>query len=153
MKHFIGLTINPNHKIYSENIKEVIELIDIGGNDYIEIVKHFKEGSKNNEKHFHAFIISSKSPNWWKENKIAHIESIKNVKAYIKYMNNHDKIERDTRGEMPYIEQTNDDIIDFLLEHGPIQTVKAYGWTALTKYKALKDFYEDYKEHIYINGK
>jgi hypothetical protein len=151
MMYFIALTVNKGHFAFNNNIKGVLDFINMLEKDsYCQVVKHKSETS---EEHYHVLKHSRYSPNWWKEQKICHVEQVRNVKAYDKYMNNHDVIDKETSGDIPYFESNRDAIIEYLMIYGPVKTVQTYGWEALNKYRQLKEFYEDYKEHIAINGK
>ena len=57
-------------------------------------------------------------------------------------MHDHDVTNSTTYGELTYYEI--DSIVDTLINVGPVQTVRLYGWQALKNYKALKEFHNDY---------
>ena len=146
----IAMTINKKHTYYKDDINKVADYLRIESKEYLEIVKH-KATELHNE-HYHVLLFSNKSPNWWKEQKVGHIENVRNTKAYIKYMNNHDKIDSKIIGTLPYVENNNDGLIDFLIKYGPVKTVQTYGFQVLKSYGALQKFYEDYQAYTQSDG-
>ena len=132
-----ALTINPGHKAFSPDIKQVINYIIVNYKPfYLEIVNH-------NDDHYHSLMSVDDDIDTKSLNGDFHLEIVRNVSAYQKYMVNHDMIEHEIVGEMPYIE--NDSMIDYLSVYGPVKTVQKYGFQALKYYKNLKDFYKDFK--------
>ena len=144
-KYIIAMTINAKHISYAKDVKEVLKFFKQWKNEYIEIVKHGK--TELTKEHYHILLFSGYSPNWWKEQKVGHIEKVRNVKAYQKYMNNHDKEDSIIIGELPYVENNDDDMIIYLCKYGPVRTVQLYGFKALRMYGQIKNFSEDYDEY------
>lgn len=109
---------------------------------YVEIVNH-----KND--HYHALIDSPHQIDEIIALKGLHVERLRNIKAYRKYMHDHDVVETLTFGQLPYVE---DDfaLIEDLIVLGPIKTVRKWGKQALFKYNALKEFYNDFKKDEYF---
>lgn len=134
-----ALTVNFNHKVYSTKIDEVIKsIVQITECTYLEIVNHAHD-------HYHVLIDSQKDLSDKKALGINfHIETIRNLKAYQKYMHNHDVVETSTWGELGYYEKPNDDdMIEYAVQHGPQKTVLKYGFKALKIYSQLKAFTND----------
>lgn len=135
-----ALTINKQHLTYNTDIKVVLSNLHKETDGiYIEIVNHSND-------HYHALIQTTKDLNEQKGTQLYHIEVVRNVKAYQKYMNNHDVEDTYVYGEMTYTEPTNDDeIVEYALKHGAQKTVLKYGMKALKVYKTLKEFLNDYE--------
>jgi len=139
-----AITINPAHSIYTTDIKKQVNVIElIMQASYVEIVNHQND-------HYHALIDSPYQMNELIDLKGFHVERLRNIKAYRKYMHDHDVIETITQGQLPYVE---DDfaLIEDLIVLGPIKTVRKWGKQALFKYNALKEFYNDFKKDEYFN--
>lgn len=136
-----AITINPNHATYTTEIAKQVEVLKlIADCSYVEIVNH-------NNDHYHALIDTPQQIQQLKDLKGFHIERLRNIKAYRKYMHDHDVIETLTFGQLPYVE---DDfaLIEDLIVLGPIKTVRKWGKQALFKYQALKEFYRDYQNDL-----
>ena len=136
-----ALTINPSHQAYIPPNESIFELVNIIRNitnaTYINIVNH-------NDDHYHALISCEYDLQSLIDLKAFHVEVIRSYKAYIKYMYDHDLVTSYEWGEMPYIENNDDGIIQYCIQHGAEKTVVKYGMKALRVYKTLKEFYDTY---------
>lgn len=147
-----ALTINQEHKIYRDDISVVFFfLLSELQAEYIEIVKHKKVYEKLDDReiiineHYHCLVQCNIDLNEMIQKKLFHVEKVKNVKAYQKYMHSHDKIEAYEYGSLSYSEPIDDnDIIEYALKYGAQKTVLKYGFKALKVYKTLKEFLNDY---------
>jgi len=137
-----ALTINPGHDLFDLLIDKVIDNIIISfKTNYIEIVSH-------NEDHYHALIEQNEIIVKDKElGKLCHCDIVRNLKAYQKYMHNHDVTQEKYIGELPYYE--DDSIIEYVVKFGPTKTVVHFGWKVLKSYSSLCNFYEDYMRYLY----
>jgi len=133
-----ALTINPGHDLFDLLIDDVIDNIIITfKTNFIEIVSH-------NEDHYHALIEQNEIIVKDKDlGKLCHCDIVRNLKAYQKYMHNHDVTQSRIIGELPYYE--DDSIIDYLILQGPSKTVIKFGWKVLKNYSNLVKFYNEYQ--------
>jgi hypothetical protein len=150
-KNLFAITINPNHHIYSTDIKLTQANLQLHtSSNYLYIVKH---GITKTE-HYHVLIQTYYSFNDLKKLHLFHVEPVRNPEAYKKYMINHDLVEKIESGEMEFHEQ--DKLLDYCILHGPTATVQKFGMIALKYYKSLKEYYNDYQVNIdylkYLNS-
>lgn len=136
-----AVTINKNHSFYDNDIDQLAQkLMSETQATYVEIVNHAND-------HYHALIDTQMlfdKDNMPMSN--MHYELIRNVKAYQKYMINHDLIDHVKYGELGYYEKpNNDDMINYAISYGLEKTVMKYGYQAIRVYKQLKEFLTDYK--------
>jgi len=129
-----ALTINPGHISHSYDISDVANFLAVNYQpQYCEIVCHDND-------HYHVLLfiedvlIKDKNTPF-------HFETVRQLKAYQKYMHSHDVTDEISFGDLPYYE--DDNIIDYLLTHSPADTVKKYGWKVLKNYANVKKFYDD----------
>lgn len=137
-----ALTINFNHECYDSDIEVVSQkIIQLTSSTYCEVVNHAYD-------HYHALIETDKILN--KDTfpfTYAHYDVVRNIKAYQKYMYNHDVTTKNVWGEMGYHEKPNtDDMINYAIQYGLNKTVLKYGMQALRVYNQLKSFLENYKK-------
>lgn len=134
---FYAITINPMHKTFNLDLDAVLDDLQEMGCDYIEIVNH-------NNDHLHGLVYTTLLiDKIWRKQSL-HFERVRNVKAYQKYMHNHDKVDVRKWGDLPYHEV--DSIVDSIINIGAIATVQKYGWQALKYYKQMKEFEKDFTE-------
>jgi len=131
----LAITVNPGHEGFGSSLNDTLGKIVLGLKpSYLCLVNH-------SDDHFHGLIAVDDGITISK--KFCHFEPIRNIKAYRRYMFDHDFVGSIEFGEMPY--QENDSIIDYLENNGPVKTVRKFGWLAVRYYKQLKDLYGDMK--------
>lgn len=131
----LAITINPGHTYYHSNLQDTLkELVIDFAPDYLDLVNHSND-------HYHGLISIKEGDEPRKT--MFHFEPIRNIKAYTKYMYDHDLVDSVKFGELPFTE--NDSMIDYIIDNGPVKAVRKYGMQALRIYKQIKDFYTDLK--------
>lgn len=137
----IAATVNPGHDAFDKDINQVAaKVFAKTQGTYLEIVNH-----KND--HYHLLVdVNIELTKETMPFSFMHYEKIRNVKAYQKYMHNHDVVDYEIYGEIGYYEKpNNDDMIDYAINYGLEKTVLKYGFIAIRYYNQLKSFLADYE--------
>jgi len=134
-----AITVNPGHAFFHEDIQELI-------NDFIVSYRpQFIHAVCHDHDHFHVLLCVDDEIIPQNIKGSFHLETVRNHKAYIKYMQSHDLVDEVVIGELPYIEE--DSIIDYIIAYGPQKAVQKFGWQALKQYSNIKAFWKDVTNH------
>lgn len=162
---YYAVTINKSHSMFgqfqnedklslvdfSQSIEQTIDNItdNFHNIEYIDIVLHKNELV---DYHYHALIISRYEITVELARGCFHIETIKNLPKYEKYMYNHDLVISRKYGDMPYYDNDNvkDNALNEMLTYmyqskSALKTIQRFGHIALRHYKTLKLIEEDIK--------
>jgi hypothetical protein len=132
-----ALTINPGHECHKKTSNDVLIDLTTLRYDYCNVVQHGSD-------HYHVLISLPYDLKPSAEvGRLFHFAPVRNTKAYLAYMYNHDVTGYVNVGELPY--QENDNMIDYAIANGLTKTVQKFGIQALRYYKNLQLFLQDYK--------